>query len=102
MARRGENIRKRKDGRWEGRFLQEVNSVKSYHSVYAKSYSDVKQKLSAAKNQEHKKCNNNAVPKTIAEISPLWFAEIEVCRKSELFRNDFASLFKSTHKYSPL
>ena len=94
MARRGENIRKRKDGRWEGRFLQEVNGVKSYHSVYAKSYSDVKQKLSAAKNQEHKKCNNNAVPKTIAEISPLWFAEIEVCRKYSTYRK-----YKDIYEY---
>lgn len=41
MPRRGENIYKRRDGRWEGRVL--IDS--KYHSVYARSYSEVKQKL---------------------------------------------------------
>ena len=51
MSRRGENIRKRKDGRWEGRYcLQEPETGKNIQrSVYAKSYSEVKQKLFAAK-----------------------------------------------------
>lgn len=51
MARRGENIRKRKDGRWEGRYsMFDPQSQKNVvHSVYAKSYSEVKEKLSAAK-----------------------------------------------------
>ena len=51
MARRGENIRKRKDGRWEGRYYtQESQSSRStVHSVYAKTYGEVKEKLSAAK-----------------------------------------------------
>lgn len=51
MARRGENIRKRKDGRWEGRYsLFNPQSQKSVvRSVYAKSYSAVKDKLAAAK-----------------------------------------------------
>lgn len=42
MARRGENIYKRKDGRWEGRY--KVGSAK-YRSVYGKSYNEVKTKL---------------------------------------------------------
>ena len=51
MSRRGENIRKRKDGRWEGRYyLFEPNSGKKLvHSVYAKTYTDVKEKLLKAK-----------------------------------------------------
>lgn len=46
MGRRGENIRKRKDGRWEARMLagyDEHNRAK-YHSIYGKSYADVKEK----------------------------------------------------------
>lgn len=46
MARRGENIYKRKDGRWEGRC--KLESAK-YRSVYGKSYSEVKAKLLALK-----------------------------------------------------
>ncbi len=51
MSRRGENIRKRKDGRWEGRYYEfEGKSGKNkVHSVYAKSYGEVKEKLIAAK-----------------------------------------------------
>lgn len=54
MPRRGENIRKRRDGRWEGRFK---NKDGKYKSVYGKSYRDVKEKLSnqlrAASNTAH-------------------------------------------------
>lgn len=42
MPKRGENIRKRKDGRWEARTLSEEGK---YQSIYAKSYTELKQKL---------------------------------------------------------
>lgn len=50
MPRRGENIRKRKDGRWEGRYIKnyDINGKAKYVSVYGKSYLDVKQKLITA------------------------------------------------------
>lgn len=40
MARRGENIRKRKDGRWEGRYIKsrEANGKAIYGSVYGKTW----------------------------------------------------------------
>ncbi|MGF0033578.1 tyrosine-type recombinase/integrase [Bariatricus sp. SGI.154] len=46
MGRRGENIRKRKDGRWEARILCSYNSdgKAKYHSLYGKSYLEVKEK----------------------------------------------------------
>ena len=50
MARRGDNIHKRKDGRWEGRYkdgYRENGSVK-YSSVYAYSYSECRKKLADA------------------------------------------------------
>ena len=47
MSRRGENIYKRKDGRWEGRYRTGYNADGSakYHSVYGHSYQEVKAKL---------------------------------------------------------
>lgn len=42
MPRRGENIRKRKDGRWEGRYK---DTDGKYKSVYGKSYREAKEKL---------------------------------------------------------
>lgn len=48
MARRGDNIHKRKDGRWEGRYRKGRHPDGSilYGSLYGKSYSEVKEKLS--------------------------------------------------------
>lgn len=47
MARTGENIYKRKDGRWEGRFIHSYgeNGKAKYKYVYAKTYTEVKAKL---------------------------------------------------------
>ena len=43
MSRKGENIYKRKDGRWEGRFIKQrsKNNKAVYGYVYGKSYSIV-------------------------------------------------------------
>lgn len=47
MPKRGENIRKRADGRWEGRYKVEtpLNAKTKYHSVYGKTYKEVKDKI---------------------------------------------------------
>lgn len=46
MPRRGENIRKRKDGRWEGRVIisYDTDGKARYRSVYGHSYQEVKDK----------------------------------------------------------
>ena len=46
MPRRGENIFRRKDGRWEARYVKAIstNNKKLYGSVYASTYTEVKQK----------------------------------------------------------
>ena len=49
MPRRGENIYKRKDGRWEGRYIKcRIDGKAKYGSVFAKTYGEVKQKLTQA------------------------------------------------------
>ena len=54
MARHGENIRKRKDGRWEGRYLvySEAKGRTIYRSVYGSSYEEIRKKLEAEKCQK--------------------------------------------------
>lgn len=51
MPRKGENIYKRKDGRWEGRFPESynLNGKVKYKSVYAASYTEVREKLKGCK-----------------------------------------------------
>ena len=50
MPKKGENIRKRKDGRWEGRYKKGIkeNGKILYGSVYGKSYREVKEKIQIA------------------------------------------------------
>lgn len=47
MPRKGENIYKRKDGRWEGRYIKSRTPAgkANYGYVYAKTYREVKAKL---------------------------------------------------------
>ena len=47
MSRKGENIYKRKDGRWEGRYIKahDIKGKAQYGYVYGKTYSSVKQLL---------------------------------------------------------
>jgi len=47
MARRGENIYHRRDGRWEGRYIKDrkPDGKPIFGSVYGKSYGEVKRKL---------------------------------------------------------
>lgn len=46
MPRRGDNIRKRKDGRWEARFVIEdcAGAAKKYGSAYGRTYQEAKEK----------------------------------------------------------
>lgn len=46
MPRRGDNIRKRKDGRWEARYTKDEydDPAKKYGSVYGKTYQEAKEK----------------------------------------------------------
>ena len=55
MPRRGDNIRKRKDGRWEARFFKDDNGSrsKSYCSVYGKTYQEAKEKRDHILKQGH-------------------------------------------------
>ena len=50
MPRKGENIFKRKDGRWKGRYIKAhtLQGKALYGYVYARTYKDVKQKLCIA------------------------------------------------------
>lgn len=83
LSRRGDNIRKRSDGRWEGRYLLTSNGNKKYRSVYGHSYHEVKQKLF-----EHRKTiaeqpdfPHQASSVKIDELSNCWLSYIKEHRK---------------------
>lgn len=74
MPRKGENIRKRKDGRWEGRYKRGVkeNGTTDYGSVYGKTYKEVKEKLTIAKQNVGKNINSTNSERKFSEILLLW------------------------------
>ncbi len=55
IARTGENIFKRKDGRWEARYIlyRDHNNKAKYKYLYAPTYSQVKAKLISAQNEPY-------------------------------------------------
>ena len=54
MARRGENIYKRKDGRYEGRYIKyyDTSGKAIYGYIYSKSYAEIKEKLAKCKTEK--------------------------------------------------
>lgn len=64
MPRRGENIYKRKDGRWEGRILQPDGK---YRYFYAKAYREVKERMKHF--QENSICAAQIQPEVIQTVA---------------------------------
>ena len=87
MPRKGENIFKRKDGRWEGRYVKAHDGKKIiYGYVYGKSYSEVKKKKSEAvkKIRHEKPRRENFKPSkspNFENIARQWLEELKPIRK---------------------
>lgn len=75
MPRRGNNIYKRKDGRWEGRIPQNIREGESrkYISVYGKTYTEVKNKMEQLKRNGEK--NEKDCSMSLEEAVALWLSE---------------------------
>lgn len=89
MARRGENIRKRKDGRWEGRYTIHDRGAGSgrIRSVYAASYMEVKKKLYLAKQNIGRPMTENRAFSNITfqVIAWEWLEEIRKFKKHSTY-----------------
>lgn len=88
MSRRGENIHKRKDGRWEGRLpiFDEENKIIKYQSVYAHSYKEVK--LLMKQKQQQDPCQTKKEHTQITTMQILckqWLQEIQAFVKQSTY-----------------
>lgn len=74
MARHGENIRKRKDGRWEARYLQgyDENGKARYRCLYGKSYREVKQKREQELLQRERQSASGCGRYTFGKLAREW------------------------------
>lgn len=112
MARHGENIRKRKDGRWEGRYpVYSAEKEKLvYCSVYGRTYEEAREKLIAKKKfikdksvAGEKMCESKTqILKEVAftEAAQDWLAQVQETRKpstyvkySLIYQNHIESTF---------
>lgn len=86
MPRRGENIYKRKDGRWEGRYIKGRDGKKAiYGYVYSKSYSEVKKQLILRRaeyaREENKPSTLIMKDAQFSELSEMWLRSIRASVK---------------------
>ena len=81
MARRGENIYKRKDGRYEGRYIKFYNSAGKavYGYLYSKSYTDLKERLKSCKTEKWGASKGMNIP--LGEWMNTWLSSLGTTRK---------------------
>ena len=96
MPKRGENIHKRKDGRWEARYIHHYENGKAkYRFIYGHSYSEAKTKmlseLSSVRSVVPSLCKNT----TFSEIADKWLSEI----KNTVKESTFARYHRAVKKY---
>ena len=86
MARRGENIYKRKDGRWEGRYIssRDLNGKARYTSVYGKTYSEVKGKLKMSISDQNNNGHSTENP-FMSELFELWLEKQRIGIKESTY-----------------
>lgn len=97
MARRGENIFKRKDGRWEARIGEErADGKRHYHSIYGKTYAEVK-----AKKEEYLCLRRNAIAPTARRSATFsWAAEHWLnAIGSTVKESTYTRYYRNVHSY---
>ena len=97
MSRRGENIFKRKDDRWEARVPEfKINGEKNYRSIYGKSYTEVKlKKEEYYSSASHEKLSKPLRLITFADIANYWLTTI----KGTVKESSFARYYRNVHSY---
>ncbi len=97
MSRRGENIFKRKDGRWEARFIHHYEAGKAkYRYLYGSSYAEVKSKRAAelAVLRVGSLCGNQQTA-TFKQIADVWLAE----KRSKVKEATYTRYYRNVYVY---
>jgi len=87
MPKRGENIRKRNDGRWEGRFIEynAINGENKLKSIYGKSYAEVKSKLRTKAENTDITTLQELPYKSIEEVCQEWLNKAKIKLKQSSY-----------------
>lgn len=100
MSRRGENIYKRKDGRWEGRYIKErrANAKIHYGYVYGKTYKETKLKMEDAQAALRKSFHSGEGQEQ-ANITFAALAEKWICEKKAQFKESTVVRYQNLMKW---
>jgi len=100
MARRGLNIYKRRDGRWEGRYKNgyTTDGKTKYSSVYGKSYSAVKALLEEKRAQVQNDTDCRAGCK-VGKLINAWLSDVKNKIKESTYSNYIMKLKKHIFPY---
>jgi len=98
MARRGENIYRRKDGRWEGRYIKgrKPDGKPIFGSVYAHSYGEVKRRLLPMKAAY---CNLSLEPRNTSHFREYLLAHLAQKRTSRIKASSYDSYYRIVHNH---
>jgi len=97
MPKRGENIFKRKDGRWEARYIHHYEGGKAvYRYLYGKTYAEAKGKKLAelAQPEQYKTASVKQIA-VFDEIAALWLSDI----KNTVKESTYARYYRCVEKY---
>ena len=97
MPRKGENIYKRKDGRWEARYIHHYEGGKAkYKSIYGNSYTEVRAKrLEELSKPENMKATAVKQLSTLQEICVLWLKT----KKPDVKESTYTRYVRAVDKY---
>lgn len=87
MPRKGENIYKRKDGRWEGRYIRsyDAENKAKYAYVYGKTYSEVKRKIAEERSAPQKPSVISHNSLIYDELLDLWLHSSQLNTKESTY-----------------
>lgn len=91
MPKTGDNIYKRKDGRWEGRFIKGYSADKKakYGYIYAKTYSELKKKMLAEHKMDVIDCTYSS--STFSDLAHKWLHSVKLKVKRSTY-SEYANI----------
>ncbi len=86
MSRKGTNIYKRRDGRWEARYVKSVDSggKKHYGSVYGRTYREVRDKQVSCINNSGSDFGQTHI--TLSQLMREWLFSVSLTVKNSTYR----------------
>ena len=101
MSKNGTNIYKRKDGRWEARYVKiiEADGCKKYGSVYGSSYREAKEKQMYFMQNLHLSTKQTHI--TLSELMQEWLISIALTVKKSTYQK-YESLIRNHIETDPI